>query len=289
MRVAITGTTGRVGRALANHFGRSGCDVIELPRSAMDLADPASIGSALDAIACDVLLNPAGLTSVDDCEQDPGLAMAVNATAVGHIARWAAARRVRLIHFSTDYVFAGDVPGLRTEDERPCPGGVYARTKALGEAAALACPGGSVVRVSWVFGPEKPSFIDAVAAAALAGRPLAAVADKFSLPTATADLAQWIEVLAGSDQSGVFHACNPGPPASWHDLATATVAAMHRHGMLSELPSVAPQALDQMCGFVAPRPRHTAMSTARLAAITTMRPWQQAVDIHVDQAVMKNY
>lgn len=55
--------------------------------------------------------------------------------------------------------------------------------------AVLTHPGHLVLRVPWLFGPEKPPFIDQVIATALAGQPLAAVADKWSLPTCTADLA----------------------------------------------------------------------------------------------------
>jgi dTDP-4-dehydrorhamnose reductase len=68
---------------------------------------------------------------------------------------------------------------------------VYGPTKLAGEAAVLAETTNCVIRVSWVFGPERPSFVDSVfdaALAALAARPLAAVADKFSLPVFTTDL-----------------------------------------------------------------------------------------------------
>jgi dTDP-4-dehydrorhamnose reductase len=65
---------------------------------------------------------------------------------------------------------------------------VYGPTKLAGEAAVLAETTNCVIRVSWVFGPERSSFVDSVFDAALAARPLAAVADKFSLPVFTTDL-----------------------------------------------------------------------------------------------------
>lgn len=280
-RIAVTGTTGRVGMALATHFESLGWRVTRLPRASMDLADSAGLKRALERLDCRVLLNPAALTSVDACERDPEAAYRVNGEAVATLARWADGRGVRLVHFSTDYVFSGETPGLRAESEPPAPAGAYARAKAAGEAAALSCADASVVRVSWVFGPEKPSFVDAVFDNALAGKPLAAVADKFSLPTHTADLARWIEALLGTEESGVFHACNPGEPASWHDLATATVAAMWQHGLLDAAPAVARQSLDDMAGFLAPRPRHTAMATGRLASLAAMRPWRDALVAHI--------
>ena len=74
---------------------------------------------------------------------------------------------------------------LTEEMREPRPVNTYGRSKLAGEHAVLTHPGNLVLRVSWVFGPEKPSFVDQVFDAALAGRPLAAVADKCSLPTFT--------------------------------------------------------------------------------------------------------
>ncbi len=103
MRVAVTGTTGRVGAALANHLAAHH-EIIPLPRGICDLGDPDSLNTALDNLDCDVFINPAGLTSLETCEDDPRFAMRVNSAAPGKIALWAASRGVRMIHFSTDYV-----------------------------------------------------------------------------------------------------------------------------------------------------------------------------------------
>ncbi|HSP41624.1 MAG TPA: NAD(P)-dependent oxidoreductase, partial [Luteolibacter sp.] len=194
MRVAVTGTTGRVGAALASRLAEKH-HVIPLPRSVCDLADAASLKAALDSLECDVFLNPAAITGLEACEDDPRLAMRVNSAAPGKIALWAAERGVRVIHFSTDYVFSGETTVACSETTPPAPVNAYGRSKLAGEHAVLAHPGNLVIRVSWVFGPEKPSFVDQIFDAALAGKPLAAVADKLSLPTSPADLAEWTEFL----------------------------------------------------------------------------------------------
>lgn len=279
MRIAITGTTGRVGAALAKHFTQAH-EVIELPRQSFDLADPTMMTRVLDGLACDVLLNPAGLTSVDVCEDVPELARQVNTSAPAMLAAWCARRRVRFIHFSTDYVFGGDGEGLRHEDEPTGPLGMYGRTKRDGEIAVLATdPSALVLRVSWVFGPEKPSFIDHVTVAARRGETLRAVADKWSLPTSTRDLNRWVDALLRTRASGVLHACQSGSPVSWHDLASAVVEELFAAGQLDHLPDVERQSLADMRHFRAPRPRHTAMATRRLAASIgeTPREWREAL------------
>lgn len=278
MRVAVTGTTGRVGAALASHFA-SRHEVIPLPRSICDLADPGSLASALEHLECDVLLNPAGLTSLEACEDDPALATRVNATAAGEIAAWAAARGVSLFHFSTDYVFSGTEPGLRHEEDPTGPVSAYGSSKLAGEEAVLAFPGNCVIRVAWVFGPEKPSFVDRVFDDALAGLPLAAVSDKFSLPVFTTDLADWTARIVETETTGVVHACQSGEPVSWHDMALCVVAEMVACGLLQKAPPVRKLQLSEMTAFRATRPRHTAMDTTRLTGILghPPRPWQQAV------------
>lgn len=257
--------------------------VISLPRSTFDLADPESIAGVLANLECDVFINPAGLTSLEACEADPALAMRVNGEAPGEIAAWAAQQGVRLIHLSTDYVFGGDEPGLRAETDEPSPISEYGKSKLAGEKAVLAHPGNLVLRVSWVFGPEKPAFVDQVFDAALAGKPLASVADKFSLPTYTNDLAHWISMLLGTQASGVLHACNPGEQVSWHSLGNAVVREMTACGVIPECPEITAQTLDEMSAFRAPRPRFTAMDTRRLESIlgVPLRSWPEALADHV--------
>ncbi|MGL4399309.1 MAG: SDR family oxidoreductase [Luteolibacter sp.] len=282
MRIAVTGTTGRVGAALVRHFSTRH-EVIPLPRRTCDLADPRSLRTALDQLACDVFVNPAGQTSLEECEDDSTLAMRTNAQAPAEIARWAADRGVPLYHFSTDYVFGGEAEGLRSESETPAPVNTYGRSKLLGEQAVLAHPLNAVVRVSWVFGPDKAAFIDQIFDAALAGKPLAAVADKFSLPVSTGDLAGWMERLIEGKATGVIHACHSGDPITWHDMATAVVEEMAACGRLAGIPPIRKQSLAEMTFFRATRPRFTAMATPRLTALLghPPRPWREALAEHV--------
>lgn len=282
LRVAITGTSGRVGSALASRLAGD-CEVIALPRERMDLADGESLAAALGELDCDVIVNPAAMTSLEECEDDPRRAMKVNSSAPGRIAEWAAGRGVRMIHFSTDYVFGGETTVKPDESARPDPASAYGRSKLAGERAVLFYPGHLVLRVSWVFGPEKPSFIDQVFAQALAGGKLCAIADKTSLPTYTVDLASWVAELLRAPVGGVLHACNPGSPVSWHGLAEHVVREMRALGLLDLVPEVEPLTLAEMADFRAVRPRFTAMDGSRLASIVSAapRPWQMAVGEHV--------
>ncbi|WP_367870302.1 NAD(P)-dependent oxidoreductase [Luteolibacter sp. Populi] len=285
MRLAITGTTGRVGRALATELATAH-EVIELPRAVFDLADPAAPGMLADW-DFDVLLNPAGLTGLEHCEDDPELAERVNAAAPAAMAEICRQRGKRMLHFSTDYVFDGLQPGLRREDDPTNPLSVYGKTKERGERAVIEA-GGTVMRVSWVFGPEKPAFPDTVLDRALAGLEVAAVADKFSLPAYTTDLAGWTAGLIGAScPAGIFHACNGGPGTSWHGMAVEIAACLkEQHGI--EIPEPKALLMNEMAAFRAVRPRHTAMDTGRLAALLGKPPrdWREALREHVESRLI---
>jgi dTDP-4-dehydrorhamnose reductase len=284
MRIAITGTTGRVGRALARHFSLYH-EVIELPRSQLDLAS-ADCGGRLAAWDFDVLMNPAGLTGLEQCEEDPELARRVNAAAPAALAAFCRERGILLLHFSTDYVFDGRTPGLRSEEDATAPLSVYGMTKREGERAVLDA-GGTVMRISWVFGPEKPAFPDQILERALAGEELAAVADKESRPTFTTDLAEWVAAwLAAGAPAGCFHACNSGPLVSWHGIVVEILAFLAEKGYAT--PPLRALSLDQMRSFRAPRPRHTAMATERLERLLGRPPrdWRTALREHLESRLI---
>ena len=280
--IAVTGTTGRVGRALADHFSRAQ-PVIELERSAFDLSDPSVVGRITD-LDFEILLLPAAITSLEACEDAPALAETVNHHVPAELARRCSDQGRKVIFFSTDYVLDGTWEGLHDEDAAVLPRSVYARTKADAEGEILAS-GGCVVRVSWVFGPEKPAFPEMIVDRALAGQPLAAIADKTSLPCLTTDLCQWVAALIDAGcPSQIFHACNGGDPCSWHEMAVATVDYLVGKGLLDARPAIVEQRLSEASFFRGARPRHTAMATRRLSELLGRPPrdWRSALTSHLD-------
>jgi dTDP-4-dehydrorhamnose reductase len=108
--------------------------VLAADRSALDLAEPQAIAGTLDRMAPNFIFNPAAYTAVDKAEDEPNLAMRINAEAPRAMARWLA-HDVPLIHFSTDYVFDGSGERAWREDDAPQPLSVYGATKLAGENA----------------------------------------------------------------------------------------------------------------------------------------------------------
>lgn len=284
MRIVIIGTGGRVGGALARHFRLAGHPVVAFDRKALDLTRPAIIRDRLEPLAFDTVLLPAAVTNLDYAEAHPDEAQAANVDGPALVAALCAARGARLIHFSTDYTYDGRHPGRRSESDVPDPISVYARTKAEGDRRVLEATDGTalIARVSWVFGPDRPSFPDQLLDRARAGEPLEAVSDKFSVPTSALDLCSWMEPFVhGPHRSlgGIVNFCNSGPPASWHSYGQTTLDLAVSLGIPLQHTTIAPRPLAATTAFKAPRPVHTAMSNEKLSSLlgAPLRPWPDAL------------
>ena len=280
MRIVVTGCRGRIGSALARRLGGAGNVCIPMDRAALPLQDPEGVRTRLEPVDFDILVNAAAMTSVDQCEVEPEAAWAVNAIAPGVLAALCAAKGARMVHISTDYVFDGAQPGPRREDEEPRPLGVYGKCKRAGELAVLeASPANLVVRTSWVFSPDRPSFPDRMLGMASQQDEVRAIADKWSSPCYSEDFAGWMRVvLADPAITGVLHLCNAGA-CSWQEYGQAVIDIAAAAGYPLRTRTVLPMLLSEMTCFTATRPVHTALGTGRFTAFTGVipRPWREAL------------
>ena len=277
--ILILGAGGRLAGSLEECW-RTHHKVTALRRPELNVADSEDLERLLDCHEFDVLVNGTGLTNVDRCEQDREEARVVNTVAPGVMARSAEARGARLIHFSTDYVFAGTQrePYSETDTAHPC--GWYGATKLAGEKEVLAAGRlGMVVRVSWVFGPAKPSFVDALISRAQTEDHVEAIADKFSSPTSAVDTAGWMEPFFDLElPGGLYHACNAGA-CSWQEYGTHALTVASEAGVRLRTTTVTPIRLADMKQFIAPRPIFSILSTRKLTSVTGISPrhWRDSL------------
>ena len=164
----------------------------------------------LDGLKFDVLINSAAQTNVDRCETHRDEAFLLNAEAPRVLAEICSAQRAKLIHISTDYVFDGNKREPYPKTIAAEPISVYGESKREGERRVLdEHDRHLVVRVSWVFGPDRPSFIDNMLKQAREKEEIAAVADKFSTPTYTGDIAAVLPPLFADPAAvGILHYAN---------------------------------------------------------------------------------
>ncbi len=283
-RIIIVGSGGRLGAALAREWRAAGEEVAGFNHRELDLADDAALHAALDAQSFDVLVNCAALTNVDHCETHEDEAFRINAHAAGTLAQIAAGKGARCLHVSTDYVFDGEKTTPYTEDDEARPISVYGASKRAGEIAVLdASDRHLVVRVSWVFGPDRPSFVDQIIQRAQQEETVTAVADKWASPTYTLDAAAGLlPLLRDPAATGLLHLCNTGG-CTWQEYGQFALDCAAAAGAPLRARTVGALRMADLTAFIAQRPPYTAMAPAKLATLTGAKPrsWQQAVESYV--------
>lgn len=276
MRILLLGANGQVGfelqRALAP-LGelavatRSGTLPDGAPCLRADLADPVQLAALLDVQRPRLLVNAAAYTAVDRAEDEPELAMRINAGAVGELAAWCARNDARLVHYSTDYVFDGGADSPYGEDAPTAPLGAYGRSKLAGEQAIRDSGARHLVlRTAWVYGARGGNFLRTMLRLGAQREELGIVADQHGAPT-TARLiaATTAAALArGGDASGTFHLSAAGG-TTWHGFAGGIFSAALAAGLLARAPRL--RALTSAeYPTRARRPRYSRLDCTRLCA-----------------------
>ena len=278
MTVVITGAAGQLGRALCRAVAAAYGDeaVVPLPRAGLDLTDELAVREAVRKLHPDVILNAAAYTDVDGAEDDPAVALSVNAFGVRTLARAAAAAAATFVHYSTDFVFDGEKGSPYVETDDPNPLGAYAASKLLGEWFA---EGSSayVLRVESLFGGAMPDgtsggSLGKMADSLLAGLEVRAFTDRVVSPSYVDDVADaTIALLRESPPPGLYHCASTGH-ATWLEVAKELarqleVTAAH----------ILPTTLDEM-SLKARRPKYCALGSDKLAAAGIGMPdWHDAV------------
>ena len=226
--VLITGGGGQLASDLEERL-RDRCEVAAPGRAELDITDQDAVDEAFAWLRPAVVFNCAAFHNVEVCEREEDRSFEVNARAVKRLAERCADGGARLVHLSTNYVFAGDRDAPYSEDDPPSPRSVYAISKLAGEHAALAyCPDALVVRGSGLYGrhgsaSKGGNFVQRMLERAREQGALRMVADQRLTPTYTADLAD--SLIAALEAR-----CSRAAPR--HQLGRVLVARVHRgdHG-----------------------------------------------------------
>lgn len=229
--VLVTGANGQLGQCFKQISAQwPGQPFLFVSSQELDVCDRAALHQMLKNQPIRWVINCAAYTSVDKAESEPDKARQVNVRAVKNLAEACFANGIPLIHFSTDYVYHSRQNTPFVETDPVSPKGVYARTKLLGERAALRVhPLTMIIRTSWVYAAVGQNFVKTMLRLGREREMLKVVCDQIGSPTYAPDLAEAVikiiqKVEAGTVPkeaiAGIWHYSNEGV-ASWYDFASA--------------------------------------------------------------------
>jgi dTDP-4-dehydrorhamnose reductase len=271
MNVVVTGAAGQLGGATVRRLS-SLANVLALTRADVDLTDHDRVMAVVTGGRPDVVINCSAWNAVDQAEDDPLKALAVNAFAVQSLARAAAASNAVFVHYSTDFVFDGLAEQPYVETDPTHPRSVYGQSKLVGEWLACEAPTAYVLRVESLFGgPAARSSVDKIIAALRAGQETPVFVDRTVTPSYVEDVAAATWALVTSHApGGVYHVVN-SRTTTWYELGREIARllgcpARLRPVKVTDVP------------LRAPRPQYCALSNAKLASAGFQMPsWQDAI------------
>ncbi len=276
MRILITGGQGMLARTLANKLAsKETHELLSPSRTELDITNAHQVSAFFARFQPEVVLHCAAYTKVDQCEDEPELAYAVNNHGSANVACACQQLGARLIAFSTDYVFDGKKDGAYSEfDQAGGAINVYGQSKWAGECAIrLNCANHVIARVSWLYGPGGPSFVHTMLKLHEKGMPkLRVVNDQKGNPTSTLAVASAVcELLERPDIKGTIHLTCEGE-TTWYGFAKEIFALA---GLSQDVEAVSSSEYVTK----ARRPANSCLAKTRLsmAGLSPMPDWKEAL------------
>jgi dTDP-4-dehydrorhamnose reductase len=223
MSTLITGSRGMLGRALRELFERENRPYLAVDLGELDITDAAAVKAYFAKEQPKLVLNCAAYTQVDGAETDEATATLVNGKAVRTLAEACAEHQALLVHYSTDYVFAGDASAPYRVDEPLAPLNAFGRSKAVGEQAIREVGAAHLIlRTSWLYAPWAANFVRTIHKLARERPMLKVVDDQRGRPTSAEHLAEITMALVAARARGTLHVTDGGE-CTWFEFASEIV------------------------------------------------------------------
>lgn len=289
MNILITGAKGQLGNELIRCLNTMQAEIAPLPKvynnckydpvdkDTLDISDKVAVDSWFAAHSYDLVINCAAATNVDACETNEKAAYRVNALGPKNLASAAAQQGAKFVQVSTDYVFAGNLDGERSENDSTEPISAYGRTKLAGEKLALSANNRTFIcRTAWLYGYEGKNFVKTMRDLGQRLSSVSVVCDQYGNPTSANDLAYAILLVATTDNYGIYHMTNEGT-CSWAAFAKYI---MKKLKLGCEVKFVSSEQYKEANPQSADRPHFSSLKNKHLEDTigNPFRTWQQALD-----------
>jgi dTDP-4-dehydrorhamnose reductase len=279
MKILILGHRGMLGSDLMLRL-TAAHDVTGKDVDDFDIAAEDDCGRVIAECSPDVVINAAAYTDVDGCETDRDRCFAVNAVGVKNVALACRGKGIRIVHFSTDYIFDGRKASPYVEGDAPAPLNVYGASKLEGERFLQALSDRwLLIRTAWLYGRSGKNFVKTILEKAAAVKTLDIVDDQIGAPTYSWDLAAAVRLLIEGGHDGLFHLTNRGR-CSWHEFACKIL-------LYAGMDDVIVRPIrSAVLARPAVRPAWSVLSSGKFSEATgkTMRFWQIALQDYLEKA-----
>jgi dTDP-4-dehydrorhamnose reductase len=274
MKIMLIGAAGQLGADLAKAL--PGRTTVPLTHADIEITDSRSVGLAFERHGPDVVINTAAFHRVDDCETEMERAFQVTL----RFAAWRKPAGIlgpHWVHFSTDYVFAGEKTEPYVETDRPAPLRVYGASKLAGEyLVSAALFRHFLIRTCGLYGlggsrSKGGNLVETMLRLADQGKPLRVVDDQVVTPTCTMDLARKVSQLVETEGYGLYHITSHGS-CSWFQFAQAIFELSGIEANLQPISSAA-------FGAPARRPAYSVLRNLRLESLKLdeMPDWREGL------------
>lgn len=278
MKVLVTGIKGQLGYDVMQECAKRGIKAVGVDIDEMDITDKGSVERVITDSHVNAVIHCAAYTAVDAAEDNVELCEKVNAAGTRNIAEVCQRLNLKMMYFSTDYVFDGTGNTPHHEDDEKAPLNVYGRTKYEGELAVQELlKEYFILRISWVFGVNGNNFIKTMLRLGKENGKVSVVNDQFGAPTYTVDLAKIVVDMIQTDKYGVYHVTNMGD-CSWYEFACEIYK---KAGMNVEVTPVDSSKFPAK----AKRPENSRMSKRKLAeeGFEMLPTWQDALERYLKE------
>jgi dTDP-4-dehydrorhamnose reductase len=258
VRLLVTGGSGYLGGEILRRTpGAVGTAYTGEGDVRLDVRDAGAVAAAVASVRPACVIHTAYVRAGET-------AWDVNVCGARNVAVAAAAAGARLVHLSTDVVFAGDAGRAYVEADTPRPVTAYGRSKAEAEAVVSAShPAATIVRTSLIYGGPEPSPHERAVLDAVDGiSAMAFFADEIRCPAHVGDLAQAVLELSHASLAGPLHVAG-ADAVSRYQFARLVAAARERD------PGRVEAALS--AALPDPRPRDCRLDCGRAEALLRTR------------------
>ena len=240
MRLLITGANGQLGQEFRRIKNLSKHEYLFTDLEHLNICSVDSINSYMIDKKVDCIINCAAYTDVRKAEFEKEIALDINSNGVKNLVVYCEENNIKLVHFSTDYVYNGDTIKPIYEEEFIDPQNYYGFSKREGEKYIENSKCESIViRTSWLYSKYGNNFVNTIINKSKIDESLKVINDQYGCPTYAKDLAeavmQILESVNRIDLNGkVFNYSNEGF-TNWFNFAKKIIQI---YGSTDELEAV---------------------------------------------------